>query len=168
MLLKRARCWCLKKVLFYRVTAEVQSRDSSVGIALGYGLDDRGLGFGCRRGLGKFLFTTASRTALGPTQPPIQWVPGVFSLGVKRLGREADHSPPPSAEVKNAWSYTSTSQYVFMVWCLVRHRDTLTFTAEVQGFDFSGVRIVSLEKHCSRMRIILSPKIAIISKSTLK
>jgi len=46
-----------------------------------------------------FLFTTASRTALGPTQPPIQWVPGVLSLGVKRPGREADHSPPSSAEV---------------------------------------------------------------------
>jgi hypothetical protein len=46
--------------------------------------------------------------ALGPTQPPIQWVPGALSLGVKRPGREADHSPPSSAEVKNAWSYTST------------------------------------------------------------
>jgi hypothetical protein len=29
-------------------------------------------------------------------------------LGVKRPGREADHSPPSSAEVKNEWSYTST------------------------------------------------------------
>jgi hypothetical protein len=47
-----------------------------------------------------FLFTTASRTALGPTQPPIQWVPGAFSLEVKRPGREADHSRPSSAEVK--------------------------------------------------------------------
>jgi hypothetical protein len=28
--------------------------------------------------------------------------------GVKAEGREADHSPPSSAEVKNAWSYTST------------------------------------------------------------
>jgi len=27
-------------------------------------------------------------------------VPGALSLGVKRLGREADHSPPSSAEVK--------------------------------------------------------------------
>jgi hypothetical protein len=43
------------------------------------------------------------------TQPPIQWVPGTLSLGVKRPGREADHSPPSSAEVENAWSYTSTS-----------------------------------------------------------
>jgi len=32
------------------------------------------------------VFSTASRTALGPTQP-IQWVPGALSLGVKRLGR---------------------------------------------------------------------------------
>jgi hypothetical protein len=59
-------------------------------------------------GLGIFLFTTASRTTLGPTQLPIQWVPEDLSLGVKRLGREADHSPPSSAEVKNVWSYTST------------------------------------------------------------
>jgi len=29
-------------------------------------------------------------------------------LGLKQLGCEADHSPPSSAEVKNAWSYTST------------------------------------------------------------
>jgi hypothetical protein len=57
---------------------------------------------------GNFLFTTASRTALGPTRPPVHWIPGVLSLGVKRLGPEADHWPPPSAEVKNAWSYTST------------------------------------------------------------
>jgi hypothetical protein len=49
-----------------------------------------------------FLFTTAvSRTAFGPTQPPIQWVPGALSVGVKLPGREADHSPPSSAEVKD-------------------------------------------------------------------
>jgi hypothetical protein len=45
------------------------------------------------------LLTTASRTALGPTQPPIQWVLGALSL-VKRPGREADHSLASSAEVK--------------------------------------------------------------------
>jgi hypothetical protein len=50
--------------------------------------------------MGIFLFVTASRTALGPTQPPIQWVPGALSLVLKRPGREADHSPPSSAEVK--------------------------------------------------------------------
>jgi hypothetical protein len=65
------------------------------------------LWFDSRRELGIFLFTTASRTALGSTQRPIQWVPGALSLGVKRPVREADHSPTSNAEVKNAWSYTS-------------------------------------------------------------
>jgi hypothetical protein len=63
--------------------------------------------FDPRQGLGFFLLTTASRQALDPTHPPIQWVPGVLSLGVKLLGREADHSPPFTAEFKNAWNYTS-------------------------------------------------------------
>jgi hypothetical protein len=58
------------------------------------------LGFDSRWGLGIFLFTTVSRTVLSPTQPPIQWVPGSLSLWVKRSGREADHSPPSSGEVK--------------------------------------------------------------------
>jgi hypothetical protein len=66
------------------------------------------LGFNSRQGLRIFLFTPASRTALGPTQPHIQWVAGVPFLGVKRPGREDDHSPPSSAEVKKAWSYTTT------------------------------------------------------------
>jgi len=30
----------------------------------------------------------------------MQWVPGVLSLRVKRPGREAAHSPPSGAEVK--------------------------------------------------------------------
>jgi hypothetical protein len=86
------------------------------------------LGFDSRRGLGIFRFTTASRTALGPTQPPTWWVPWAFCLGVKRTRREADHSLPSSAEVKNSWSYTSTPQYVFMAWCSVKHEDNFTFT----------------------------------------
>jgi len=65
---------------------------------LGYGLDDRG--FESRQRLGIFLFTTASRTVLESTQPPIQWVSGALSMGIKRSGRQADLSPPSSAEVK--------------------------------------------------------------------
>jgi hypothetical protein len=44
------------------------------------------LRFDCRRGLGIFLFTTASRMALGPIQPPMQWVTGALSLGNKAAG----------------------------------------------------------------------------------
>jgi len=60
----------------------------------------RVLGFNYQWGLGIFLFTTASRMALGPTQFPIDWVPGALSLGVKRPGHEADHLPPSGAKVK--------------------------------------------------------------------
>jgi hypothetical protein len=44
-----------------------------------------------------------SRPAVGPTQPPIQYVPGFLS-GVKRPGREVGHTSPSGAEVKNKWS----------------------------------------------------------------
>jgi len=54
-----------------------------------------------------------------------------LSLGIKGLGHEADHSPPTSVEVKNAWSYTSIPQYTFMAWCLVKHRYNLTFTFNI-------------------------------------
>jgi hypothetical protein len=91
-----------------------RSRDSVVGRATGYGLDDRGVGVPSPGRVKNFLFSTWSKPALGPTQPPIQWVPGALSPGVKRQGREADHSPPASAEVKKTWIYTSTPPYAFM------------------------------------------------------
>jgi hypothetical protein len=41
-------------------------------------------GFDPRQGQRIFLVASASRPALGPTKPPVQWVPGVVSPGVKR------------------------------------------------------------------------------------
>jgi hypothetical protein len=52
---------------------------------------------------------------------------GGFYPGVKLLGREADHFPPSLAEVKNLWSYTSTPQYDFMEWGLVKYRNNSNF-----------------------------------------
>jgi hypothetical protein len=86
------------------------------------------LGFDFRRGLGIFLFTIVSRTALEPTQPPIQWVWGVLSLGIKRPGREADHLPLSSVEVKNVWGYTSAPNTPPCRGAQLKHRDNFRFT----------------------------------------
>jgi hypothetical protein len=82
------------------------------------GMDDRGSITG-RGNRGIFLFATGSRLAVGLTQRPIQCVPAALVPGVKRPGNETDHSPS-RAEVKNAWSFTSTLQHVFIVRCLVK------------------------------------------------
>jgi hypothetical protein len=54
------------------------------------------------RGERIFPLDSVSRSALGPTQPPVQWVPVDPFPGAKaRPGRDADHSPPSSAEIEN-------------------------------------------------------------------
>jgi hypothetical protein len=67
-----------------------------------YGLDDRAIGVRSPAGAEHFPLASVSRPALGPTQSLVQWVPGVLSPGVKaQPGRDADHSPPSSAEIEN-------------------------------------------------------------------
>jgi hypothetical protein len=79
---------------------EEESRDNSVGIATGYGLDDRGTGV---------RVAVDARIFSSPRRPDRFWGPpiilsngywGLFPRRVKRPGREADHSPATSAEVK--------------------------------------------------------------------
>jgi hypothetical protein len=62
------------------------SRDSAVGIATDYGLDDRAIGVRVPVGSRTFAFSMSSRPALRPTQPPIQWVPGLFLPSGKVAG----------------------------------------------------------------------------------
>jgi hypothetical protein len=73
--------------------------------------------------------------------------------GIKRPRREADHSPPSSAEDKNAWSYTSTPQYVFMAWCLIKRRDssqkkynTWNFEKDSAYFRFIKIKYILREQ----------------------
>jgi hypothetical protein len=55
----------------------------------------------------EFSFSISSRLALGPSQPPNQWVPGALSSGIKLLGCQADHWPLTTAEVKKMWASTT-------------------------------------------------------------
>lgn len=82
-----------------------------MGIVTGYGLDIRGLS----PSKGKnYLFFISSKLAK-VTQPPIEWVPGTSSLGVKRPGREVNRLHPTSAKVKKTCINTYTVPYVFLV-----------------------------------------------------
>jgi hypothetical protein len=47
-------------------------------------------------------------------------------MGVKRAGREADHSPPSITKVKNVRRYTSTPQHTFMAWCSFKAQGQLS------------------------------------------
>jgi hypothetical protein len=54
-----------------------------------------------------FFYSIAFRLGLWPTQPPMQWV-----SRLKRPGREADHSPPSNAEVKNSGTIPPLPPYI--------------------------------------------------------
>jgi hypothetical protein len=95
---------------------------------LGCELDDQSSIPG-RGGEGIYLFTTAFRPLLEPTHPLIRWVSGVLSLGLKRPGSEADNSPPSSAEIKNAWSCTSTPRTSSWYGTWLSIWTTLSFTS---------------------------------------
>jgi hypothetical protein len=72
---------------------------------------------------------------LGSTQPPIQWVPGALSLGVKRAGREADHSPPSSAEVKESVElYLHSPSTPSWHGAQLKHRDNFTLQVTFTKF----------------------------------
>jgi hypothetical protein len=85
-----------------------KSRDSVVGIATGYGLDDRGVGV--RVPVGSRFFSS-------PCRPDRLWdPPNLLSNGYwgSFPGGKADHSLPANAEVKKIWIYASTPPYAFM------------------------------------------------------
>jgi hypothetical protein len=67
-------------VTFPKLSVILWSRVSSGSIVSDYGLDDRAIGV--RFPAGAKDFSSVSRPALGPTQPSVQWVPGVLSPGV--------------------------------------------------------------------------------------
>jgi hypothetical protein len=83
------------------------SRDSSAGTALGCRMDDWGSRVRVPAGAGNFSFLHCVQTGSGAHPASYPMGTRGFSLGVKRPGREADNTPPSSAEVKNAWGCIS-------------------------------------------------------------
>jgi hypothetical protein len=109
LILKKLSCATKCVQSKYCVRNVIRLLFSSVNTALGYGLDDRGSRV--RFPAGAVNFSLHHRVQKGSGVHPASYPmgTGTLSLGVKRPGSEADHSPPSSAEVKTAWSYTSTS-----------------------------------------------------------
>jgi hypothetical protein len=60
------------------------------------------------RGERIFPLASVSRPALGHTEPPLQWVPGIFSPGLKR-GRGVTLTTHPHLELRSRMSRSYTS-----------------------------------------------------------
>jgi hypothetical protein len=95
--------------VYHDVTFVNRSGDSAVGTATGYGLDDRGVGVSSPGRVKNFFHSV--QTGFEVLSNGYR---GLFPR-VKQPGRETDHSPPASADVKKTWVYTSTPPYVVMV-----------------------------------------------------
>jgi hypothetical protein len=89
---------------FVPSSKQARSWDSSVGIATSYGLDGRV----SIPGRSTRIFVHSVQTG-SVAHPPIQWVPGAVSFGVRRLGHGTDHSPPFNAEVNNGGAIRALS-----------------------------------------------------------
>jgi hypothetical protein len=63
-----------------------KSRDSAVGIATGYWLEQRGIGVRVLVSPRIFYLPISSRLSLRPTQPPIQRVPGIKRPRLRKHG----------------------------------------------------------------------------------
>jgi hypothetical protein len=116
--------------IFNNATVLIMNRDSSVGIALGYGLEDRGSKVRFPVGAGNFSLHNSVQKGSGAH-------PASYPMGTR--------GSFPEGKTAGAWSWPLTSikcrgqrmrgaipqlpqQYAFMAWCVVKHRDNFTFT----------------------------------------
>jgi hypothetical protein len=75
--------WSNSQLFNWSTARDMRGPGSLVSIVSGYGLDDRAIEVRSPAKAKDFSSSSVSRPALGPTQPPVQWVPRVLSLGLK-------------------------------------------------------------------------------------
>jgi hypothetical protein len=88
----------------------------------------------------RFFSTSVSRLALGLNKPPIQHAMETHPLGAKQPQREADHSPPFRAEVKNEFFQISSMHTAK----LIKQQDSFTIYAQQNGSNscLSNTRVL--------------------------
>jgi hypothetical protein len=90
---------------FLSISFDTGSRVSSGSIVSDYGLDERAIGVRSPAGAKDFSCSLCVQTGSGAHPASCTMGTGVLSPGVKaRPGRDADHSPPSSAEVENEYT----------------------------------------------------------------
>jgi hypothetical protein len=87
----------------YRISLR-RSQGGSVGTGTGYGLDGRGLIPGREK---RFFLLHSVQNGSGAQSASYPMDTGCSFPGGEPTGREADHSPPSSADVKNGGVITS-------------------------------------------------------------
>jgi hypothetical protein len=114
-------CWTV--VINVTIPLSVQSRDSSVGVALGYGLDDRSSRVRFPAGAGNFSLHYRVQNSSG-THPASYPMRTTGSFPGSKSGRGVKLTTHPQLVLRsmNAWSYKSTPQYALMAWCPVRKK----------------------------------------------
>jgi hypothetical protein len=111
--------WWKSKEYLYGITTRTLwwSRDSSVGVAKDYGLDDRG----SILGRGKRFFSTSQL-------PDRLWGPPYHLYNGYRYGQRGRSVKLTTFWCRGQewWGYTSNPQRVLMAWYLIKQRDSFT------------------------------------------
>jgi hypothetical protein len=99
--------------------------------------------------------SSKSRSILSP------WVLGAFSQEIKRPGREVDHSPPTSAEVKKTWIYTPTPPYAFMAYCLIQLSTVIILLLIMSPYDSTPQNFAWISWKRMSLLVSLTPEYSV-------